>query len=176
MFVIIKFIKKFFKILNADAAPWQVFLGTTFGMLLGLLPIWPLVEGPSPLGLAILLLALVINCHLGSVLVFFGLGSLLFLILRIPADMMAPSLEPMAAGFAEIGFLHMSLWSHSGWLSLTLMGLVLAPICGFTMAALALRFQKVWKPKLMERKKLVKAGKVASNGILVRMTCWFFGL
>jgi len=176
MFVIVKLIKKFLKILNADAAPWQVFFGASFGMLLGLLPIWPLAEGPAPLGLCILLLALFVNVHLGSVLLFFGLGGLLSLALRFPADAMAPSLEPLAAGFAEIGFLHASLWSHTGWLAMTIFGLALAPICGGLMAWLAVRFQRDWKPKLMERRKLVKAGKVAGNGMLVRGVCWFFGL
>lgn len=176
MYLLIKFIKKLFKILNADAAPWQVFLGATFGVLLGLLPIWPLVEGPAPLGLLILLLAIVINCHLGSVLVFWGIGSLLFLVLRIPADLLAPTMAPLAAGFAEIWFLHASLWSHSGWLSLSLLGLVLAPLIGATMAWLAHNFQTKWRDRLLARRRLVKAGKIAGNGILVRTTCWFFGL
>lgn len=176
MLVLVKLIKKFFKILNADAAPWQVFLGATFGILLGLLPIWPLVEGPAPLGLLILLLAVVINCHLGSVLMFWGLGSLLYLVLRIPADALAPTMAPLAASFADIWFLHASLWSHSGWLSLSILGLVLAPIIGAIMATLAHRFQTQWKEKLLARRRLMKAGKVAGNGVVVRLTCWFFGL
>lgn len=176
MFTLIKFIKKLFKILNADAAPWQVFLGATFGILLGLLPIWPLAEGPSPLGLLLLLLALLINCHLGSVLMFWALGTLLQLVLLPVADLLAPHLAPLAKQFAEIGFLHASLWSHTGWLGLTLLGLVLAPIIGALMATLAHRFQTQWRERLLARKRLVKTGKVAGNGILVRTTCWFFGL
>jgi hypothetical protein len=176
MLLLAKLIKKFLKILNADVAPWQVFLGATFGILLGLLPFWPLVEGPSPLAMVVLLLALVINCHLGSVLVFWGIGGLLYLVLRAPADALAPSFEPLAATCADIGFLHASLWSHSGWLSLSLLGLILAPIIGALMAWSAHTFQTKYRGKLLERKKLVKAGKVAGNGIILRTTCWFFGI
>jgi len=179
MFLLIKFIRKFFKILNSDAAPWQVFLGATLGLLIGLLPIWPLPQGPAPIGLLVVAAALFINCHLGSVLVFWGIGALLFLALRPLADQWAPTAEGLAAACAEIWFLHASMWSHSGWLVLSLIALVLAPILGFSMAFAAYRFRTIYRPKLLERKRLMASGKAAqkvSNPWLLKIVGWFFGI
>ena len=172
----IKLIKKLFKIINGEAEPWQVFLGAFFGVLLGFLPIWPLLEGPAPLGLCILLAAIVINCHFGSVLLFMGIGSLIAYVGKPLGVAVGNSMAGLAATSADIGFLHQSLWSHTGWLGMTIIGFICAPIIGLVMAWAAKTFREKFRAKLLERKKLVSAGKVASNGIMLKLVCWFFDL
>ena len=85
MLFFIKLLKKFLKIINGSSAPWQVFLGVFLGVLLGFMPLWPRLAEPAPLGLAVFAVAIVVNCHFGSVLLFWGLGSLFALALKGPA-------------------------------------------------------------------------------------------
>jgi len=176
MFPILKLIKKFLGLLNADAAPWQVWLGTALGLLFGLLPWWSWHHGPSPLATLVLLAALFLNCHLGAVFLFTGLGTLLHYALWPPADLLAPWLESVAAACAEAYVGHASLLSHTGYLALTLFAVCLAPLAGTAMAAAAHRFQTRYRDRLRERKRLMAAGKVAGNGLLLRASCWFFGV
>lgn len=176
MFVIIKLIKKLLKIVNGNAAVWQVFLGALLGVLIGFLPIWPLAYGPAPLGLCLVIVAIVSNCHLGSVLLFWGIGTLLAIALRAPAVALGNALDGLARASAEIGFLHASLWSHTGYLGMSLIGLAAAPVIAALMAWTAHLFRSKLRDRLLQKKALVRSGKVAGNGILVRTTCWFFDL
>ncbi|MBA3686263.1 MAG: hypothetical protein H0W72_13635 [Planctomycetes bacterium] len=175
MYTLIKLLKSFFKIFNSAAAPWQVFFGTLFGVLLGFLPVMT-SSGPALLGCVILLLAFFVNCHLGSVLMFFGISKLLSLVLTSPAVALGNACDSLAQTCAGIPFLHASRWSHTGWLGLTLIGLALAPILAIAMARVTVIFRTRIRDRLLERKRLVTAGKVGGNLILVRLTCWFFDL
>src|SRR6187397_1223354 len=101
MYLLVKFLKKFFQIFNSAAAPWQVAFGVLFGVLLGFLPVIT-SSGPAPLGCLVVLLALFVNCHLGSVLVFLGLGKLLALALTAPSLALGNALDGVARASADI--------------------------------------------------------------------------
>jgi len=73
-------------------------------------------------------------------------------------------------------FLHASLWSHTGYLGMSLIGLAAAPVIAALMAWTAHLFRSKLRDRLLQKKALVRSGKVAGNGILVRTTCWFFDL
>ncbi len=179
MFTIIKLLKSFLKIFNSLAAPWQVFVGALLGTLLGFLPVIPLGKGVAPvapLGLCILALAIVINCHLGSVILFFGLGWLLAKLLVAPAVMIGEQFSGLAKTSSEIPFLYASGWSHTGWLGLTILGAVIAPILGLAMYKFTIVFRTKLRERLLASKKARIAGKVGGNMILVRITCWFFDI
>ncbi len=175
MLTLIKLLKSFFKIFNSAAAPWQVFLGTLFGVLLGFLPIVT-SSGPALLGCIILLLAFFVNCHFGSVVMFFGIGKLLAMALATPAVALGNACDGLARASAGIPFLHASLWSHTGYLGLTLLGFAIAPLLAIAMARLAVVFRTRIRDRLLERKRLVAAGKIGTNAILLRAACWFFDL
>ncbi len=176
MFTLYKLIRNLFKSLTSDAAPWQIFLGTLFGTLLGFLPIFPMSQGPSPLALILIILVLVINVHLGSVFLFMGIGKLLSKILHGPALMIGDQMTGMAQSSADVTFLYFSLWSHTGYLGLTLFGLVCAPLFAIVMYRFCLWFRVTWRDKLTEKLRLVRAGSVIDHPWLVRSACWFFGI
>ncbi len=175
MLTLLKFLRSLLKAIASSTAPWQLALGAWFGVMLGLLPIFP-PAGPSPLGFTLLFLGLVINCHLASLLLFFGLGKLIALALPVPAAAIGESLSGFAQTCADIPFLHLSHWSHTGWLGMTVIGLIAAPIIAIAMYVFTVWFRTKVQPKLMERRKLMVAGKVASNGIIFKVGCWFMGL
>jgi hypothetical protein len=176
MLFLIKTLKSFLKIFNSLAAPWQVFLGTLLGALLGFLPFAPSDYDPSPLALCLLFLAIVINCHLGSCILFFGLSWLLAKALTVPAVIIGNSLDGLARASADISFLHMSLWSHTGYLGLTVLGIVIAPIFAFGMWRFTIYFRTKLRDRLLANRKLVTAGKVGGNTTLLKIVCWFFDL
>lgn len=176
MYFIIKLIKKFFKIFNSAAAPWQVFLGVLLGALVGFLPLWPSGYGPAPLGWILVLLAIVLNCHLAAFFIFMGLGKLISLALLPVAIPVGNALDGFAQTASGIPLLHASLWSHTGWLGLTILGLIVAPILAFMMAWATWTFRTKLRDRLLARKKLVTVGKLGGNMILVRTVCWFFDL
>jgi uncharacterized protein (TIGR03546 family) len=176
MLTLLKLLRGLLKAITSAAAPWQVALGAFFGILLGFLPIFPISMGPSLLGLTLLLLAIVINCHFGSVLLFMGLGKVLGLALLNPAVALGGSLDGLAQASAGIPFLYHSHWSHTGYLGLTVIGLVAAPIIAIVMAWFTVWFRAKVQAKLAEQRKLVLAGKVAGNSIVFKSACWFLGL
>ena len=176
MFTLYKLIRNLFKALTSDAAPWQIFLGTFFGTLLGFLPIFPLSQGPSPIALILIGLVLVINVHLGSVFLFLGVTKLLSQVLHGPALLVGEQFSGLAQTCADIPFLHLSHWSHTGYLGLTLFGLVCAPLFAIVMYRFCLWFRVTWRDKLMEKARLLRAGSVVDHPWLVRLACWFFGI
>lgn len=176
MYFFIKVLKKFFKIFNSAAAPWQVALGVFLGLVLGFLPLFPQGYGPAPLAWGVLLLALILNCHLTAFLIFWGIGKLLALTLAGPATALGNSFENLAKASADIPLLHSSLLSHTGYLGLALIGLVAAPVAAIVMAVLTRWFRVHLRDKLLAKRRLVTAGKVGGNLILVRIVCWFFDL
>jgi uncharacterized protein (TIGR03546 family) len=176
MYFLIKMVKKFFKIFNSSAAPWQVAIGVLLGLLIGFLPLFPLAHGPAPLAWALLLLALIINCHLTSVFVFWALGKVLALVLAGPATALGNHFGGLAQACADVPLLHASLLSHTGYLGLALIGAVLAPIAAIAMAVLTRWFRVHLRDRLLARRQLVTAGKVGGNPVLVRLVCWVFDL
>jgi hypothetical protein len=176
MLTLLKLFRGLLKAITSAAAPWQVALGAWFGIMLGFLPIFPLSMGPSLLGLTLLLLSIVINCHFGSVLLYMGLGKLLGLALINPAVALGGSLDGLAQASAGIPFLYHSHWSHTGYLGLTMIGAITAPIIAIFMAWFTVWFRAKVQVKLAEQRKLVLAGKVAGNSVIFKSLCWFLGL
>ncbi len=172
----VKTLKKFFKIFNSLAAPWQVFLGTLLGTLIGFLPICPAKYGPSPLGLILVLLIIVLNCHLGSALLFFGLSWLISKALAGPAVLVGEQFDGLARWASTVPFLHLSLWSHTGYLGLTLIGAACAVLFAIVMWRFTIYFRANLLQRLANNKKLVKAGKLGGNTFLLRIVCWFFDI
>ena len=124
MFTIYKFIRSFFKALVSENAPWQVGLGVLFGSLLGFLPLFDLSHEfifawPAAL---ILLIALTVNVHLGSVMLFAGLGTAVHLLCYPLAEAIGNGMSGFAQSAAGIPLLHAAGLSHTGWLGMTLLG------------------------------------------------------
>lgn len=178
MYLIYKLLRDLLRAIASEAAPWQIALGTLLGVLVGFLPVWPLSHGygPAPLGCALLLLALVVNCHLASFFLWLGIGKLLALALAGPAVALGESCAGLAQASADIPLLHLSLWDHTGYLGKTLIGAALAPVAALATGLLAVWFRRRWLPVLRERRRLMQAGSVVSRAWLVRLLCWFFGL
>lgn len=178
MYLIYKLLRNLVRAIASDAAPWQIALGALLGTLVGLLPVWPLSHGygPAPLGCALLLIALVVNCHLASFLLWLGIGKLLALALAGPAVSIGEAAAGLAQASADIPLLHLSLWDHTGYLGKTLLGFAIAPLAAIAMAILAVWFRRRWLPVLRERRRLLQAGSMVNRAWLVRLTCWFFGL
>lgn len=176
MYAIIKLIKKFLKIINSNAAPWQVALGAAFGTAVGFMPLWPDGGSPAVLPWLVLLVALVINCHIGSLLFLLGITSLLHVLMAGPAVTLGNALSDLAQWSAGVWILHASYWSHTGYLGETLFGIVLAPIAGIAMYRLTINVRTRLLPKLTQRRRLVRTGKIAGNAVVARVVLWFFGV
>jgi hypothetical protein len=176
MLTFLKLLRGMLKAITSSAAPWQIALGAFLGVLLGFLPIFPLSEGPSPLGFALILAALVINCHLASVLLFMGVGKLLGLALLDPAVALGGACTGLAQASADIPFLHYSHWSHTGYLGLTLIGLGAAPLVAAGMWGFTLWFRATVQARLAQQKLLATTGKVVGNSVVFKTLCWFIGL
>ncbi len=175
MFAIYKLLKGFIRALVSAAAPWQIASAAALGTLLGFMPLW-LSGGPNPLALAILAFAIVLNCHLGSVFVFWGAMKLLSFAVGPLALALGNALDGLAQGAAGNGLLHASGWSHTGWLGLAVIGMVLAPLVAMAMARLTILFRTHLRDRLLENRRLALAGKVGGNAFLIRCACWFFDL
>jgi uncharacterized protein (TIGR03546 family) len=176
MYTLYRLIRNLIRSIASQAEPWQIALGTFFGTLLGFLPLWPLSQGPSPLGLSLLVLALVVNCHLGSVFLFMGLCKLLALALMGVELGIGEKFSGLAQWSADHSFFYLSLWSHTGYLGKTILGMILAPVFAAAMWWVTVTFRTKLMAKLMERRKLMTAGKVANKAWLFRLGCWFFGV
>jgi uncharacterized protein (TIGR03546 family) len=178
MYLLYKLLRNLVRAMVSQAAPWQIGLGVFLGTLVGFLPVWPVTHGyaPSPLGVGLLFVALVINLHLASFFLFLGIGALLAKALMGPATVIGGWCEPLARASADIPLLHFSLWGHTGYLGLTLFGLVAAPIFAGLMLTLVLWFRRTWLPKILEHRRLNTVGALANRPILVRVLCWFFGV
>ncbi len=176
MLFLIKLLKKFLKVFNSNAAPWQIGLAAALGVLLGFIPLWPAGMGPSPLALCIIGVVLVCNCHLGTALMLSGLSAGLSYLLAIPALAIGNACSSVAESFATNSFLFASHLSHTAFLGLSIIGCIVAPIAAVVMIWATKAFREKLREKLLERKKLIKAGKLAGNGILLRIVCWFFDL
>jgi uncharacterized protein (TIGR03546 family) len=176
MYTLYKLLRNVIRSVASQAAPWQIAIGTFLGTLIGFLPLWPFGHMPSPLGWTLVLVALIINCHLGSVLVFMGLGKTIALALKGPAVAIGTNFSDLAQRSADVPFLYLSYWSHTGWLGKTLLGFAFAPLFAIFMLWLTRYVRTRLMTKLLERKALVKAGGVVNKAWLVKTACWFFGL
>lgn len=178
MYLTYKLLRSFIRSLASDAKPWQIGIGAFLGVLVGFLPVWPAAQGfgPAPLGCALLLVALLINCHLATFLLLMGVAKLATKALGGAAVAVGESFEGLARASADIPLLHASLWDHTGWLGLTLIGGATALPVAAGMWILASWFHRVWKPRLLERQRLLKAGQLVDRPWLLKSLCWFFGL
>lgn len=176
MFTLIKTIRKLLQALASQASTWQIASGCAIGMMLGFLVVWPWGSNPSPIGLGLLILGLIVNVHLGGLLLFWGLGSLLSLALSPVAVSIGSGMPDLAITAADNPILYASSLSHTGYLGLAILGVVSAVVTALVMIILTRYFRTRIQPKLEERKRLVASGKVASNPILVRILCWFFAI
>jgi uncharacterized protein (TIGR03546 family) len=174
VFAIYKLLKGFLRALISASAPWQIALGAALGTLLGCMPLW--IDGPNPLALLVLLLAIIVNVHLGTVFVLWGVFALLSLALTPAALALGNAVDGLAQTAAGLPLLHASGWSHTGWLGLALIGLLLAPGIAWAMARVTVLFRTRLRDRLLANRKLALAGKAAGNGLLVRSLCWFFDL
>lgn len=176
MYLLYKFTRGFIKSLVSSCAPWQIAVGAFLGALLGFLPLWPLTQGPNPIWFLVLTAAFLINCHVGSVFLFFALGKLLAKLLAGPAVVIGMGMEGFARTAADTPFLYWSLLSHSGYLGLTVIGSLFAVVSAVLMWFFARWFQTVVKARIAANARLAKAGKLADRPFLVRIGCWFMGL
>ncbi|MFW5829325.1 MAG: hypothetical protein ACOCXA_03600, partial [Planctomycetota bacterium] len=142
--------------------------------LIAFWPMWPEGAWPTPIGLGLIVVVILLNCHLGSVLAFWGLGEVLALLLSGPATAIGNGLADLARFAADIPPLYHSYWSHTGHLGLIILGSGFAVLAAITMFRLTQHFRAVWLPKLKERRRLIATGKIAGNTILIRLTLWFF--
>jgi hypothetical protein len=176
MYVAYKLTRGLIRSIVSAAAPWQLFTGAFLGSLLGFLPMWPVSQGPSPLWFAILLVALFLNCHLGSVLLFLGIGKLLGALLAGPAVLIGQSMNSFAQGAADVPLLYASHLSHTGWLGRTVLGLCFGLLFAILLTWLAIWLRGYLK-RINESNRLAsKMGKLANRPFMVRCACWFFGL
>lgn len=178
MYTIYKLIRKFIKALVSENAPWQVGLGVFFGCLLGFLPLFNLghpfvFAWPAAL---VLVAALVINVHLGSVFLFLGLATLIHLACYPLAEGIGSGLDGIAQMAAGVPLLHAAGLSHSGWLGMTVIGVVLALVASIGMWRFTIYFRAQLLPRIIEHQRLVKMGKVANKTLLMRGLCWFLGV
>lgn len=178
MYLIYKLLRSFIRSLASTAAPWQIGTAAALGIAVGFLPVWPWSHGfgPAPLGCALIAAAFLLNCHLATFFLLMGVGKLLGKALAGPALALGDSFEGLARASAEIPLLHASLWSHTGWLGLSLIGLAAMLPVGAAMWALSSWFHRTLVPRLRERQRLLKAGQALNRAWLVRLGCWFFGL
>lgn len=176
MYLTYKITRGTIKSLVSESAPWQIATGTLLGALLGFLPMWPVTQGPNPLWFLLLLPVFLINCHLGSALLFFAIGKLLAKLLAGPAVVIGMGLEGVAKASADTPFLYWCLLSHTGYLGLTVLGAGFAVLAAVGMGLLARWFQNTVRPRLLANAKLAKAGKLADRPVLVRIGCWFMGI
>lgn len=174
MYLVYKLLNGFLRALISAAAPWQLATAAFFGCLLGAMPLW--LHGPNPLALAILGLALVVNCHLGTVFVCWGAMKLLALAIAPLALALGGALDGVAQLAAGIPLLHASGWSHTGWLGLAVCGLIVAPLAALALARLTVLFRTRLRDRLLADRRLALAGTVGGNSLLVRFALWFFDL
>lgn len=176
MYTLLKIIRGFVRIVTSESAPWQVFLGTFLGVCIGMLPWFRYASGPSPLVILLILAAVFVNCHLGSALLFTGVGTLLALALEPLAISLGHGQAELAQSLALNPLTYALLLSDTRVLGLTILMLPIAPIAGILMTWAARAFDRHLRAKIAERKRLLKAGKVAGNSIIMRLACWFFGI
>ena len=176
MYIAYKLTRGTLKSLLSSAEPWQIMVGTVLGTMLGFMPLWPVTQGPSPLWLMLFALAFVINCHFGSVLLFFAIGKMLAKVLAGPAVLIGQTLEGVAKTAADTPFLYWSLLSHSGYLGLTCLGLAFGVLFAVLMGWFVRWFRAFVKNKIDTNARLLKAGKLADRPLLFRIACWFLGL
>ena len=107
---------------------------------------------------------------------FWGIGALLAWALDPVSRMLAGNLDGLAQVMADIPFAYMCMLSQTQVLGLTVLALPLALICATLTTWASIAFDRHLRAKLAEKKKLKTAGKLASNSIVLRFACWFFGL
>jgi hypothetical protein len=176
MYATYKMLRGTIKAIGSDAEPWQIVTGTMLGTLIGFLPLWPIGHGPCIIGFVLLFLAIVINCHLGSLFLFLFVTKVLGTVLKGPFLMVGDQFKGLAQWSADNPILYNSLCSNTGYLGRTLIGICFAPLFGILMYRLVVWARTHLMPRLLAHRKLVTAGKVADRKWLIMVGCWFFGV
>ncbi len=173
MYLAYKLTRGTIKSIVSEAEPWQIGLGVFLGTMLGFIPI---IAPFNLLAWGLIVLVCLMACHVGSALLFLGIGTLLGKALHGPAVTAGDSLRGFAQQAADTTLLHWCQLSHTGYLGLTIFGLGFALVFSIGMVLLT-RWIRGWiKAKLEANAQLAKLGKLADRPFLIRVLCWFFGL
>jgi len=178
MYATYKMLRGTIKAIGSDAAPWQIVTGTMLGTLIGFLPLWPMFSGHGPcvIGFVLLFLAIIINCHLGSLFLFMFVTKVLMLVLRGPSLLIGDQFKGLAQTCADNAILYNSLCSNTGYLGRTILGVCFAPLFAIVMYRVVVWARTYLMPKMLAQRKLVTAGKVADKKWMIMVACWFFGV
>ena len=176
MLMIIGWLRKFAQAIASQARPWQIGLASGLGLLLGLLDWWMLPGGINSLVVIGLIVLLWFNMHLGSGMLFMGIGAVIQLALGATLEPLAVHMVPLATTMAQQPIAYALHLSHTGNIVTLIYGVPLALLVGYLAYRVSNYFQTKLQEKLAERKKLVKAGKTASNPWVLRITCWFLDI
>ncbi len=177
MLLLLKLVRSMIKGITSQAAPWQIALGTLLGVLIGMLPLAPIGLGPSWAGFALIAIALAVNCHLGSVIAFFGVGWGLAKLLALgPAVVVGQQFDGVARWAADTPWAHGMHLSHQGHLGLTLIAVLAAPLLALAMHQLTVRVRARLLAWQEQRRTAARVAKIASTPLLVRFALWFFAL
>jgi uncharacterized protein (TIGR03546 family) len=177
MLLLLKLLRGIIKGIASQAAPWQIVVATVLGVIAGFVPVLSPSIGPGLLGLATVVVALLVNCHLGSFLAWFGVCTgFSKLLLLGPAILVGDQLVPVAQWAAYNPLAAACHLNHTGHLGNTVMAVLLAPLAGWLMYRLTVRFRAWLLAWQEQRRRTATAAKVVTTPWLVRLGLWFFGL
>lgn len=177
MYLILKLIRKFIMIITSQEGRWQIAGGVWLGTILGMSSWWTPAGGLNYLTILLFLLALFVRFHLGSVFMFMAIGKLLALGLgSVILDLGHDRADGFARVAAEIPILHACHLSSTQQLGSLIIAVPLGLVFAVIMTWAAHLFETKVREKIMQRKKLLTAGKVAGNTLVMRIGCWFLGM
>ena len=177
MYVILKLIRKFIMIITSQQGLWQIAGGVWIGTILGMSSWWTLAGGLNYLTILLFLLALFVRFHLGSVFMFLAIGKLIALgLASVILDLGHDRADGFARMAAEVPLLHACHFSSTQQLGSLMLAIPLGLVFALVMTWAAHLFETKLREKIMQRKKLLAAGKVAGNTLVMRIGCWFLGL
>jgi len=147
----VRLLAKFLKALNSEASPWQIALGLTLGLIMGLTPLLRLHN------LLLLLILLFFRLNLASALValavFSGLAYLLDpLMIAVGEQLLtAEGLQALWTGFYNSGIGQLSQFNHTLTLGSLVVSLVFSPLMLLASRALVIQYRErlmIWVSKL----------------------------
>ena len=165
--IIVKIVLKFFKILNSEAAPWQIAAGFVIGLFLGLTPLMSLHNA------LLICLLLIVRINVTSAIVAWGLFSAVSLAVSVPAARIGLFLLDMRALVMLWRFLTETPGLALFGLNNTLMlgslciSIVLAPPVFFVVAKSVSYYRDSLKEKV-DKWKILKALKMTKLAKLLR--------
>ncbi|MFM2091109.1 MAG: hypothetical protein RLZZ127_1598 [Planctomycetota bacterium] len=177
MLLLLKLLRGIIKGIASQAAPWQIVVATLLGVIAGFVPVLSPSIGPGLLGLAAVVIALLVNCHLGSFLAWFGVCTAISkLMLLGPAIMVGDQLVGIAHWAAYNPLASACHLNHTGHLGNTVIAVLVAPLAAWGMYQLTVRFRAWILAWQEQRRRTAAMANVASTPWLVRIACWFFGV